>query len=171
MPWTVHPNNKRIRYSSWDLKVEERQAYPDGCQKRRYWLVMWTNRELSVMNKILIAETILFGIWFGFVFPMLGFYKETVTWKIASQSPQSLATSCIKNKNPFDIICKKSNTRSLGIGHYYLFYFWPVPPDDYLQEVESSGWSFARGRILWMIICKRPDPPDDHLQEAGSSGW
>ena len=123
------------------------------------------------MNKIFKVETIFFGIWFGFVFPMHGFYKETVTWKIASQSPQSLANSCIKNKNPLDIICKKSNTRSLGIGHYYLFYFWRVPPDDYLQEVESSGWSFARGRILWMIICKRPDPPNDHLQEARSSRW
>ena len=110
MSWTVHPNNKRIRFSSWDLKVEERQAYPDGCQKRRYWWVLWwTNIELSVMNKILKVETILFGIWFGFVFPMLGFYRETVTWKIASQSPQSLATSYVKDKNPFDIICKTSN--------------------------------------------------------------
>ena len=66
------------------------------------------------MNKIFKVETIFFGIWFGFVFPMLGFYKETVTWKIASQSPQSLATSCIKNKNPFDIICKKKYYQIIG---------------------------------------------------------
>ena len=69
----------------------------------------YINKCVKVLNKILKVETILFGIWFGFVFPMLGFYKETVTWKIASQSPQSLVTSCIKDKNPFDIICKKSN--------------------------------------------------------------
>ena len=31
--------------------------------------------------------------------------------------------------------------------------------------------SFARGRPLWMIICKRPASLDDHLQEAGPSGW
>ena len=47
----------------------------------------------------------------------------------------------------------------------------PVPPYDHLQEARSSGWSFARGQILWMIICKWPVPPNDHLQEAGSSGW
>ena len=43
--------------------------------------------------------------------------------------------------------------------------------DDHLQVAGSAGWSFARGRILPMIICKRPDPLDDHLQEAGSSRW
>ena len=43
--------------------------------------------------------------------------------------------------------------------------------DDHLQEVGSSGWSFARGQIFLMIICKRPNPPDDHLQMAGPSGW
>ena len=31
--------------------------------------------------------------------------------------------------------------------------------------------SFARGRPLRMIICKRPVPQDHHLQEAGPSGW
>ena len=46
-----------------------------------------------------------------------------------------------------------------------------VPPEDHLQETRSSGWSFARGWILRIIICKRPDLPDDHLQKAGSSGW
>ena len=29
----------------------------------------------------------------------------------------------------------------------------PDPPDDYLQEAGPSGWSFASGRILRMIIC------------------
>ena len=33
-----------------------------------------------------------------------------------------------------------------------------------------SRWSFARGRSLWIIICKRPALPDDHLQEASLSG-
>ena len=47
----------------------------------------------------------------------------------------------------------------------------PVPPDDHLQEARSSRWSFARGGILWMIICKWLDPLDNHLQVAGSSGW
>ena len=70
----------------------------------------------------------------------------------------------------------------------------PIPPCDHLQEAGSSGWSIARGRALWMMICKgparcqivlqsfgrgwllwminckRPDPPADHLQEAGSFG-
>ena len=32
-----------------------------------------------------------------------------------------------------------------------------------------SRWSFARGQIHRMIICKWPAPPNDHLQEAGSS--
>ena len=40
-----------------------------------------------------------------------------------------------------------------------------------MQEAGSSGWSFARRRILQMIICKWPDPLDDHMQEASSSGW
>ena len=35
----------------------------------------------------------------------------------------------------------------------------------------GEGWSFARGRFLWMIICNRPDPPDDHLHGARSSRW
>ena len=36
---------------------------------------------------------------------------------------------------------------------------------------KCDGWSFARGRPLWMIICKRLVPQDDHLQEAGHSWW
>ena len=39
------------------------------------------------------------------------------------------------------------------------------------QGYEADGGdraSFARGRPLWMIICKRPAPKDDYLQEAGS---
>ena len=43
--------------------------------------------------------------------------------------------------------------------------------DDHLQVAGSAGWSFARGQILRMIICKKPDPLDDHLQVAGSSRW
>ena len=34
--------------------------------------------------------------------------------------------------------------------------------DDHLQEAGPSGWSFARGWPLQMIICKRPASPDDH---------
>ena len=41
---------------------------------------------------------------------------------------------------------------------------------DFTQEKEI-GWSFARGRSIWMIICKKPVHPDDHLQKAGPSGW
>ena len=29
----------------------------------------------------------------------------------------------------------------------------PDPQDDHLQEARSSGWSFAKGWILRMIIC------------------
>ena len=47
----------------------------------------------------------------------------------------------------------------------------PDPPDDHLQEARFFGWSYASGRILWMIICKRPDPLDDHSQEAGLTEW
>ena len=36
---------------------------------------------------------------------------------------------------------------------------------------DSSGWSFARGWSIWMIICKRQVHPDDHLQEAGPFRW
>ena len=44
------------------------------------------------------------------------------------------------------------------------------PPNDHLQESGPSGWSFARGWSLRIIICKRSAPPNDHLQEAGPSG-
>ena len=37
----------------------------------------------------------------------------------------------------------------------------PAPPDDYLQEAGPSGWSFARGRSLGMIIFKEPVPQND----------
>ena len=64
----------------------------------------------------------------------------------------------------------------------------PIPPltDAALRTIickssATSRWSFARGRSLRMIICKRPSlrminckkpaPPDDHLQEADPSGW
>ena len=43
----------------------------------------------------------------------------------------------------------------------------PVHPDDHLQEVGPSGWSFARGQSNLMITCKRPFHSDDHLQEGG----
>ena len=45
------------------------------------------------------------------------------------------------------------------------------PPNDHLQEARSYGRSFANGRSLQMINCKRPDPPDDQLQEASLSWW
>ena len=44
-------------------------------------------------------------------------------------------------------------------------------PDQVLKNLPPGQWSFARGRSLQMIICKRPDPLDDHLQVAGSSRW
>ena len=47
----------------------------------------------------------------------------------------------------------------------------PVHPDDHLQMAGPSGWSFARGWSLQIIICKRPVHMDDHLQDAGPSGW
>ena len=34
-----------------------------------------------------------------------------------------------------------------------------------------SGWPFARGLSLQMIICKSLAPPDVHLQESGSPRW
>jgi len=46
-----------------------------------------------------------------------------------------------------------------------------VPPNDHLQKAGTSGWSFANGQPLQMIICKRPVPSDDHLQEAGLFRW
>ena len=36
------------------------------------------------------------------------------------------------------------------------------PPDDHLQEAGLSGLSFAKGRSLWIIICKRPAPHFDN---------
>lgn len=36
---------------------------------------------------------------------------------------------------------------------------------------DPSGWSFAKGRRIRMIICKWSTPPDDHLQEACPFGW
>ena len=49
------------------------------------------------------------------------------------------------------------------------------PLDELFQNVGSSGIqtgsSFARGRPLWMTVCKRLVPPDHHLQEAGPSFW
>ena len=41
----------------------------------------------------------------------------------------------------------------------------PVPPDNHLQEAGPSGWSFARGQPLRMIICKRQAPADDQKQQ------
>ena len=41
--------------------------------------------------------------------------------------------------------------------------------DDHLQVACPSRWSFASGKILRMIICKRSIPLYDHLQVAGSS--
>ena len=43
--------------------------------------------------------------------------------------------------------------------------------DDHLQATSPSGWSFARGRSLRMIICKRPVLLHNHLQEAGPPEW
>ena len=38
---------------------------------------------------------------------------------------------------------------------------WPDPPDDHLQEAESSGKSFERSRIHWMIICNKDNDNDN----------
>ena len=43
--------------------------------------------------------------------------------------------------------------------------------DDHLQKAGPSGWSFAKGWPIRMIICKRQAHPDDHLLKAGPSGW
>ena len=40
-----------------------------------------------------------------------------------------------------------------------------------LHEADPSGWSFAKGRSLQMIIWRRPAPPDDYLREAGPTRW
>ena len=42
---------------------------------------------------------------------------------------------------------------------------------DHLQEAGQSGWSFAKGWSILMIICKRLIHPDDLLQAAGHFGW
>ena len=36
---------------------------------------------------------------------------------------------------------------------------------------DPSGWSFAKGQRIRMIICKWSTPPDDHLQEACPFRW
>ena len=75
-----------------------------------------------------------------------------------------------------------NNLYSLPYSLGHLFYVVPLlhsrslqmiicrrldPPEDHLQEAGSSGgsfargqskWSIASGRIVWMIVCKRPDP-------------
>ena len=43
--------------------------------------------------------------------------------------------------------------------------------DDHLQKASPSGWSFARGQSLRMIICNRPVLLDDRLQEAYPTQW
>ena len=49
--------------------------------------------------------------------------------------------------------------------------FYPVDhlqyTDDHFQEAGPSGWSFAKGWSIMMIICKRPVHLDDH--KAGPS--
>ena len=40
-----------------------------------------------------------------------------------------------------------------------------------LVESRKSRWSFAKGRQIWMINCKRPAHPDDHLRKASQSRW
>ena len=44
-------------------------------------------------------------------------------------------------------------------------------PQFLLLLLLPSGRSFARGRPLRMIICKRPVPPDDYLERASPSEW
>ena len=46
-----------------------------------------------------------------------------------------------------------------------------IHPDDHLQEVFLSCWSFTRGCSILLIICNRLFHPDDHLQEASHSRW
>ena len=43
----------------------------------------------------------------------------------------------------------------------------PAHPGDHLQNPSQSGWPFAKGQAIGMIICKRLAHPDDHLQK----GW
>ena len=50
-----------------------------------------------------------------------------------------------------------------------IIYKRPDPLGDHWQVNGSSGSSFARGRILRMIICKWLDPLFDYLLVAGSS--
>ena len=38
-------------------------------------------------------------------------------------------------------------------------------------EKDPSGWSFARGLSILLIICNRLIHPNDHLQEASHSRW
>ena len=40
-----------------------------------------------------------------------------------------------------------------------------------LVEKKKSGWSFAKGRPIQMVVCKRPAHPDDHLQKTGQLRW
>ena len=44
-------------------------------------------------------------------------------------------------------------------------------PDDHLQEIVPSWWSFAKSWSIQMIICKRPVDLGVHLQKAGLSWW
>ena len=43
---------------------------------------------------------------------------------------------------------------------------WLYPPHDHLQKAGSSGWSFARGRILRMIICNNDNNNDNNKKST-----
>ena len=47
----------------------------------------------------------------------------------------------------------------------------PVLPDHHLQEAGPSGWPSARGRSLWIIICKRPAPDFDNHEEGTKNAF
>ena len=52
-----------------------------------------------------------------------------------------------------------------------IIYMRSAPQDDHLQEAGPSGWLFARGRPIRMIICKKPNPLDEQQQQPGWQGW
>ena len=110
---------------------------------------MWTNIELSVMNKIMKAETIFLVFDLFLFFQCLAFTKR--------QSHERLP---LNPRNPWPP--RVSKIRIL----------WTLS----VRKVIQDHWALVTtiystsGESLQMIICKRSNPLDDHLQEAGSSG-
>ena len=149
------------------MKYGERKAKP-GRSRREKDLQrssLYTTYPSTWPSKIIVKELVLSPLptwWSG--------------WRAPTQGRSSLLPreQSVAGTNKKLIVARVQSLRMI-------IYKRPDSPDDHLQEARSSGWSFARGRPLCMMMCKslappddhgkRPDPPDDHLQKPGSSAW